>query len=816
MLKGMLAAFGALAAVSVAAVFAPLPAAAQTGGDLTSTATAAGTATATPAPMATSTMATSTVATFALKPHIGNLQPRALTRLGNKWHVGGSNGAGYVYVFSDAGTYERRIKARGTLSSGVSMSGNIQGLASDGTNLIAVSTPSSGQPRVYTWAPQANETALPLASIASLTTPVGGGTYAAKGIAYDGTNAWMAVEWTPTGKNAKKRYALLKLNDTGIDAIYRMSRTVDSLAYRNGYLYGLTVNSITGKRDTLRVKIGAGSTLAPYTSAALLGLGDPPMNYSWKAAKKAVGIRGGLVFRNGVAYGFNEDQDEVRQGRRPSPETLFTFSPYLPSPNMQPRALTRLGSKWYVGGIHNDLWIGVFSDAGVFEGLNRPPEPLSVLRGLTNDGTNLIAVTGGSPRVLRWAPTIPDSSDKSSLNWSQSLPAPPGGGRYVGHGAAYDGTHIWVAADWTPTGKNAKRKYALLKYNPALSSPLVGTYPTNMRVDSLTYKNGYLYGLSRSARDTPDVDLMLIRVGWLGSSMNYWRAARRSVEIRSGLAFRNGTAYGFNEDQDEVRAERRPSPEMLFRFRPHFAHPRMAPRALARLGGKWHVAGHSGDGWVGIFSNAGAFERLIRPPNGSIRGLTAAGTDLVAVTGGAANLHRWTPQANSSTAASPNWSQALPAPPGGGRYVGHGAAYDGTHIWVAADWTPTGKNAKRKYALLKYNPALSSPLAATYLTNVQVDSLTYKDGYLYGLSRSARDNPDVDLARISPTSLSTSATNNWTVVRRSVEIRHGLAFRNGTAYGFNAAQDEVRAARRTSVTTPTTPTTPANPASPAS
>ena len=62
--------------------------------------------------------------------------------------------------------------------------------------------------------------------------------------------------------------------------------------------------------------------------------------------------------------------------------------------------------------------------------------------------------------------------------------------------------------------------------------------------------------------------------------------------------------------------------------------------------------------------------------------------------------------------------------------------------------------------------------------------------------------------RISPTSLSTTSTNNWEVVKRDSGLADGLAFRNGTAYGFNTAQDEVRAERGNPTIAPTTPTTP--------
>ena len=65
----MLAVFAGLAVIGFAAVVAPSPAVAQTGGDSTATTTATATATAT-APMES----------FSLTPHIGNLNPHGLTR----------------------------------------------------------------------------------------------------------------------------------------------------------------------------------------------------------------------------------------------------------------------------------------------------------------------------------------------------------------------------------------------------------------------------------------------------------------------------------------------------------------------------------------------------------------------------------------------------------------------------------------------------------------------------------------------------------------------------------------------------------------
>ncbi len=202
MLTRMLAVFAALAVIGFAAVVAPSPAVAQTGGDSTATTTTTATATATATPTATP----APLESFALKPHIGDLRPRGLTRLGNKWYVGGFD-TGYIHIFSDTGAYERRIRSKGNLASGVWMSEVIRGLTANGTKLVAVT--NSSPLRVYEWTPQANETALPApSSITSLTTPPGGGRYHANGIAHDGTNLWVAVSWA-------NKHALLKLNDTG-------------------------------------------------------------------------------------------------------------------------------------------------------------------------------------------------------------------------------------------------------------------------------------------------------------------------------------------------------------------------------------------------------------------------------------------------------------------------------------------------------------------------------------------------------------------------------------------------------------------------
>ena len=146
------------------------------------------------------------------------------------------------------------------------------------------------------------------------------------------------------------------------------------------------------------------------------------------------------------------------------------------------RGLTRLGNKWYVGGTRSGHdKIHIFSDAGAYErsiGTCGPSMPC-VIRGLTTDGTNLIAMSGDVPRLVRWAPQA-NANTGGTPNWSQAL---PDGRRYVGQGVAYDGTHVWVAA----SERGASAKHVLLKYNLSLSTALVATYQTNRAVGALVY-----------------------------------------------------------------------------------------------------------------------------------------------------------------------------------------------------------------------------------------------------------------------------------------------------------------------------------------
>ena len=536
MLTRMLAVFAALAFIGFAIAVAPSPAVAQTSGDSTATATATATPTATPAPLES----------FALKPHIGDLEPRGLTRLGNKWYVGGFP-TGYIHIFSDTGTYERRIRSKGNLASGVWMSEVIRGLTTNGTKLVAV----TNQATVYEWTPQANETALPVPSITSLTTPPGGGQYHTNGVAHDGTNLWVAVSW-PRGGSPPNKHALLKLNDTGVDSIYRVNRAVNSLTYENGYLYALAREA----KDLLRVKVGTGSTLQPYTRAALLGVGDPPMN-DWKVVRRSVEITHGMAFRNGVAYGFNAAQDEVRKARQPSTERLFALTPSIG--NLNPQSLARLGNKWYVGGHSGDGYIHIFNNDGTTPPSPSPSrikKPAAEIRGLTSDGTNLIAAAvsraeaiafaDGSrvavrvPHVYKWTPQTDATASVSATPFC--IPNALG---YTPNGVAHDGAHIWVALD-------SPARNILVKLNGTTGAH-VGTYRMNVAVAGLTYQNGNLYGLSGG-------NIVIAMASHLKTSpatwVNNWEVVKRDSGLINGLAFRNGTAYGFNAAQDEARAER--------------------------------------------------------------------------------------------------------------------------------------------------------------------------------------------------------------------------------------------------------------------
>ena len=532
MLTRMLAVFAALAVIGFAVAVAPSPAVAQTGGDSTATTTAPATptATATPAPGP---------ASFSLTPHTRDLRPRGLTRLGNKWYVGGYGpyiSDHYAYIFSDAGVYERRISTRGPVAPTVHMHGIVRGLTTNGTKLVAVT--NNTPPRVYEWTPQANETTAPTASVTRLTTPPGGGHYHANGIAHDGTNLWMAVSWPRGGANSISKHGLLKLNDTGVDSIYRTNKAVSSLTYENGYLYAI------GDGDLMRISPSA-STFSTTTTN------------NWEIVRRSVEIRSGLVFRNGVAYGFNAASDEVRKARQPSAERLFALTPSIG--NLNPQSLARLGNKWYVGGHSGDGYIHVFNNDGTAPPSPSPSrikKPAAEIRGLTSDGTHLIAAAvsraeaiafaDGSrvavrvPHVYKWTPQTDSTASVSATPFC--IPNALG---YTPNGVAHDGTHIWVALD-------SPARNILVKLNGATGAH-IGTYRMNAAVAGLTYQNGALYGLSGG-------NIVIAIASHLKTSpatwVNNWEVVKRDSGLADGLAFRNGTAYGFNAAQDEVRAER--------------------------------------------------------------------------------------------------------------------------------------------------------------------------------------------------------------------------------------------------------------------
>ncbi len=545
MLTRMLAVFAVALAVIGLAAAAPMIALAQSSGDATATATATPTPAATPSPGPTS---------FALKPHTSALKPRGLTRIGDKWHVAGFN-AGYIHIFNDNGTYARRIKAPPV---------SIRGLTTDGTNLIAV---SGGVPSVYTWPPQANDATVPTPASRALHSPPGGGTYLAQGIAHDGANTWVAVQWPRGGSASSKKYGLLKINATQT-ILHRTNKPVSGLTYQNNYLYGLLgvdiPNSSSSENPDLARISTTATALQPYTAAALVhDTIEPPMN-NWEVTRRTVGIRGGLDFRNSTAYGFNNAYDEVRQARQPSPERLFSLTPHISTLN--PRGLTRIGDKWHVAGF-NAGYIHIFNDNGTYARRIKAP-PVSI-RGLTTDGTNLIAVSGGVPSVYTWPPQANDATVPTPA--SRALHSPPGGGTYLAQGIAHDGANTWVAVQWPRGGSASSKKYGLLKINATQTI----LHRTNKPVSGLTYQNNYLYGLlgvdipNSSSSENPD----LARISTTATAlqpytaaalvhdtieppMNNWEVTRRTVGIRGGLDFRNSTAYGFNNAYDEVRQAR--------------------------------------------------------------------------------------------------------------------------------------------------------------------------------------------------------------------------------------------------------------------
>ena len=518
MLTRMIAVFAALAVIGFAAAVAPSPAVAQTGGDSTATTPAAATPTATPAPLES----------FSLTPSIRDLRPHGLTRLGDKWYVSGFN-PGYVHIFSDNGTYERYVNSHQPT----------RGLATDGANILSVQI----TPHLYKWAPPTTDSVGTLAIDKALPSFPGGGRFRSEGVAYDGANTWVAIAGPTSGDNAFAKHALIKITSTAT-TIHLTNTWTSALAYENGFLYGLTKSK---KPDLIRIDP---ANLQPYTAQ------NPPMN-AWEVEQRNVGIRNGLAFRNGVAYGFNDAGDEVRKARQPSAERLFALTPSIG--DQLPHGLARIGDKWYVGGHSGDGYIHIFNNDGTTPPSPSPSrikKPAAEIRGLTSDGTNLIAAAvsraeaiafaDGSrvdvrvPHVYKWTPQTDSTTSVSATPFC--IPNALG---YTPNGVAHDGTHIWVALD-------SPARNILVKLNGTTGAH-IGTYRMNAPVAGLTYQNGALYGLSGG-------NIVIAIASHLKTSpatwVNNWEVVKRDSGLANGLAFRNGTAYGFNVAQDEVRAER--------------------------------------------------------------------------------------------------------------------------------------------------------------------------------------------------------------------------------------------------------------------
>ena len=475
-----------------------------------------------------------------------------------------------------------------------------------------------------------------------------------------------------------------------------------------------------------------------------------------------------------------------------------------PISNLQLRGLTRIDNKWYVTGHGAPSTVHIFKGDGTYDGsLNIPRH----FQGLTTDGTNLIGVDGRWPEIFTW-----DTSKGGPLRFhsevfnSKLLATPPNDG-YTAKGLAHDGTFTWVAVFQRRSGAAALVKVS--DDGPDGSAGARTLYRINDVVKSLVHRDGFLY----ATRDEIDSrDLLRIKISALSpSKTNNWEIVRRDAGVRSGLVFHDNVAYGFSETRDEVRRARQPSPERLIRLTPTIGD--QLPHGIARVGDKWHIAGHSGDGYVHIFSNTGSYERRIKAPDATIRGLTSDGTSLFAAANSTANaisvadnssvavyaphIYKWTPQANETASASAT-TFCIPNSLG---YTPNGVAYDsgGTHIWAALD-------SPSRNILVKLN-ATTGAHVGTYQMNNAVSGLTYKDGNLYALS-------DGNIVMAVASHLKTSPAtwvNNWEVVKRDSGLSNGLVFRDRTAYGFNAAQDEVRAESGA----PTIAATPASPASPA-
>ena len=474
--------------------------------------------------------------------------------------------------------------------------------------------------------------------------------------------------------------------------------------------------------------------------------------------------------------------------------------------NLQLRGLTRIADKWYVTGHGAPSTVHIFKGDGTYDGsLNIPRH----FQGLTTDGTNLIGVDGRWPEIFTW-----DISKGGPLRFhsevfnAKLLATPPNDG-YTAKGLAHDGTFTWVAVFQRRSGAAALVKVS--DDGPDGSAGARTLYRVNAVVKSLVHRDGFLY----ATRDEIDSrDLLRIKISALSpSKTNNWQIVRRDVGLRSGLVFHDNVAYGFSEARSEVRQARQPSPERLFALTPTIGD--QLPHGITHVGDKWHIAGHSGDGYIHIFSNTGSYERRIKAPDATIRGLASDGTSLFAAANSTANaisvadnpsvavyvpkIYKWTPQADETATASAT-TFCIPNALG---YTPNGVAYDaaGTHIWAALD-------SPSRNILVKLNATTGAHLG-TYRMNNAVSGLTYKNGNLYGLS-------DGNIVMAVASHLKTSPAtwvNNWEVVKRDSGLSIGLVFRDRTAYGFNAAQDEVRA-ERGSPTIAAAPASPAGVASP--
>ena len=532
MLTRLIATIAALTLIGLAAT---LPALAQSGADSPPTGAAAPTATATATVAPTATPAPAPTA-FALQPHIGNLKRRGLTRIADKWYVAGHGAPSTVHVFKGDGTYDGSLNV---------VSGHFEGLTTDGTNLIAV---DGRWPEIFTWDISKGGPRKFHSAVFNANLPSSNG-YLAKGLAYDGTNAWVAALQPRSGAAA-----LVKVSDDGPDGaagartFYRVNAAVKSLVHRDGFLYATrflysspdTSRNEIDSRDLLRIKISD-------LSASKTNI--------WEIFRRDAGIRGGLVFHDdGTAYGFSGTYDEVRRARQPSPERLFALTPTIG--DQLPHGITRVGDKWHVAGHSGDGYVHIFSNTGSYE--RRIKAPDATIRGLASDGASLfaaanstanaISVANGSsvavyvPQIYKWTPQADETTAASATTFC--IPNSLG---YTPNGVAYDasGTHIWAALD-------SSSRNILVKLNATTGAHL-GTYQMNNAVSGLTYKNGNLYGLLSNGAIVMAVasHLKTSPATWV----NNWEIVKRDSGLSNGLVFRDRTAYGFNAAQDEVRAE---------------------------------------------------------------------------------------------------------------------------------------------------------------------------------------------------------------------------------------------------------------------